>query len=188
MRIFITGGCKTGKSSLAQKLAVEMCPKGSPLYYVATMIPADNEDNARISRHRMERAGLEFETIEAPYELSSILDKCDTKGFYVFDSVTALLANEMFKEDGSVIEDAYIKVAGKLDKLLAGINNTAVVSDYIHSDACIYDNITEAYRYGLAYIHRSLAKTCGAVVEACYGNFIIHKGPDDLKDIVYAVF
>lgn len=49
MNIFISGGCKNGKSYHAQELARDMARENSlPLYYLATMIPTDEEDRARI--------------------------------------------------------------------------------------------------------------------------------------------
>ena len=65
MNVFISGGCKNGKSMYAQKIARDMAEAQQvPLYYLATMIPVDAEDRARISRHLSEREGWGFETIE----------------------------------------------------------------------------------------------------------------------------
>ena len=50
MKIWITGGAGSGKSSLAQELASALAA-GGPHYYVATMVPRDDEDRRRISRH-----------------------------------------------------------------------------------------------------------------------------------------
>lgn len=50
MTIFLSGGAKNGKSTLAQELAVKLSGAGKR-YYVATMIPTDEEDLARIRRH-----------------------------------------------------------------------------------------------------------------------------------------
>ena len=50
MTIFLSGGCKNGKSTLAQHAAKKLAGDG-PLYYIATMIPHDEEDRARIRRH-----------------------------------------------------------------------------------------------------------------------------------------
>ena len=71
MRVFISGGCKNGKSMLAQRIAVK---QGAPLYYIATMIPYDDEDRARIRRHLKEREGWGFETIECGRNILSALD------------------------------------------------------------------------------------------------------------------
>ena len=55
MSTFISGGCKNGKSFYAQRIAKA---GGQPLYYIATMIPRDAEDDARILRHRQGARGL----------------------------------------------------------------------------------------------------------------------------------
>ena len=75
MNILISGGCKNGKSFFAQRKAKEMAESsGRPLYYIATMIPHDDEDHARIKRHISERAGWGFTTIEQGKNLADILD------------------------------------------------------------------------------------------------------------------
>lgn len=59
MNVFISGGCKNGKSHHAQNIAKTMADeKNLPLYYLATMIPKDEEDEARVRRHIRERAGM----------------------------------------------------------------------------------------------------------------------------------
>ena len=63
MTVFLSGGCKNGKSTLAEQIAVHLSRPGR-LYYLATMIPHDEEDRARIARHVESRAGLGFQTVE----------------------------------------------------------------------------------------------------------------------------
>ena len=59
MNVFISGGCKNGKSHFAQREAKRQADAcGRPLYYVATMIPADDEDRERIKRHIADRGRL----------------------------------------------------------------------------------------------------------------------------------
>ena len=69
MKIWITGGAGSGKSSLAQELAATLAA-GEPHYYVATMVPRDDEDRRRISRHIEDRAGMGYRTIECPCSLT----------------------------------------------------------------------------------------------------------------------
>ena len=58
MNVFISGGCKNGKSMYAQKLAKETALReGKKLYYVATMRARDMEDENRIKRHRTQIHG-----------------------------------------------------------------------------------------------------------------------------------
>ncbi|MCL2813964.1 MAG: bifunctional adenosylcobinamide kinase/adenosylcobinamide-phosphate guanylyltransferase [Oscillospiraceae bacterium] len=173
MRIFISGGCKNGKSYYAQHLA--KAQQTSSLYYIATMKSVDGEDDERIVRHRRERDGWGFETIEQPCDIENILSKCDCGGSFLLDSATALLAGEMFSDRG-VNEGAALKIIDGLGQIMDKIKNIVIVSDYIYSDAFIYDELTEKYRKSLAEIDRAAAGGCEAVLEVAYTNVIFHKG------------
>ena len=172
MSTYISGGCKNGKSFYAQRVAKA---GGTPLYYVATMIPRDGEDQARIRRHRDERSGWGFETLECGRSILDCLDSADPDGSFLLDSVTALLSNEMFSPEGADMGAAR-RVAEELEAFIQRAPNTVLVSDYIFSDALLYDDLTEAYRRGLAYIDRHLAARCDNVIEVVGGQFIVHKG------------
>ena len=172
MSTFISGGCKNGKSFYAQRIAKN---SGTPLYYIATMIPHDTEDDARILRHQQERDGWGFETLECGTDILSCLDKADPNGSFLLDSVTALLSNEMFQPDGFHPE-VVDKIASELCEFVRRAPNTVLVSDFIYSDAAIYDEWTEAYRCGLAAIDRALAKACDRVIEVVNGQIICYKG------------
>ena len=172
MSTYISGGCKNGKSFYAQRVAKA---GGMPLYYIATMIPHDSEDHARIRRHRGERAGWGFETLECGRDILRCLDRADPRGSFLLDSVTALLSNEMFPPEG-MRTDAPERVARALEAFIERAPNTVLVSDFIFSDAMLYDEWTEAYRRGLATVDRRLASCCDNVIEVTCGQFIVHKG------------
>ena len=178
MNIFVSGGCKNGKSYHAQRLAQDMAKlSGVPLYYLATMEPHDEEDRARIERHLLDRDGWGFETIEQPLNiLSSLEGQADPKGVFLLDSVTALLSNEMFRTDGTVDLGAPQRVAADLAAFARRTGRTVFVSDYIYSDAHRYDALTEGYRSGLALCDRTLAEICEQVIEVAYTSVITHKG------------
>lgn len=172
MSTFISGGCKNGKSFYAQRIAKD---SGTPLYYIATMIPHDAEDDARILRHISERDGWGFETLECGTDILSCLDRADPKGSFLLDSVTALLSNEMFAPDGFHPEAAE-KIAVELCEFAKRAPNTVFVSDFIYSDAALYDDWTETYRRGLAHIDHALANACDRVIEVVNGQIICYKG------------
>lgn len=175
MDIFVSGGCKNGKSYYAQKLARDLSlGKGAPLYYLATMDAADEEDEERIRRHRREREGWGFKTIEKPRDLESCLDLVDPKGVVLLDSVTALLANEMFppEKEGDIWQpdlSAPKRVERDLLSFAGSVGHTVFVSDYIYGESCRYGKLTEEYRKGLAFIDGALAKRCSRVVEVSIG-------------------
>lgn len=175
MTVFLSGGCKNGKSTLAEQIAVHLSRPGR-LYYLATMIPHDEEDRARIARHVESRAGLGFQTVECGLSLAAALKDADREGTYLLDSVTALLSNEMFRPDGSVDHHAPRRVARELTELTGTLQNIVFVSDYIYSDALGYGDLTEEYRRGLAYIDRCLAAACDTVAEISFGGRMVYKG------------
>ena len=183
MNIFISGGCTNGKSYHAQELARNMSrEKSLPLYYLATMIPTDDEDRARIRRHLSEREGWGFDTIEQGRNICEALtgstlsgEKGSPGGVFLLDSGTALLSDEMFLPEGTVVLDAAEKLAAELSEFANRTGNTVFVSDYIYSDGRLFDEYTENYRRGLALIDRTLAALCDQVVEVSYGFKYLYK-------------
>lgn len=174
MKVFISGGCKNGKSYHAQTLARQMRPCGRPLYYLATMIPVDEEDLRRIEKHRQDREDWGFETIEISRNILTATSGCQWNGSFLLDSITALLVNEMFENDGSVVPNAARKVTDELILLAGKTKHIVFVSDDIHSDLGLYDAVTEEYRKGLALIGRKLVGICDCVLEMTAGNIITH--------------
>lgn len=173
MNVFISGGCKNGKSYYAQRLTKEMSEsENKPLYYIATMKPVDEEDRARIKRHIEEREGWGFITIEQPCNILEILNGEYCQGAFLLDSVTALLSNEMFRQDGTIDFDAPKRLAKELTEFAKATGNTVFVSDFIYADGKNYDNLTEEYRKGLAYIDKILAAHCDKVYEVTYSSII----------------
>ena len=185
MKVYISGGCKNGKSSYAERLSQNIKKADTPLYYLATMIPKDEEDKERIKRHQQDREGCGFETVEVGCDIIVAIGKCDKHGTFLLDSVTALLANEMFNTNNgdisgfSINTDAYKKITSDLTEIISKLSNIIIISDYIYSDAFLYDDLTEAYRRGLAHIDKQIARLCDVVLEFCYGNVIIHKGTEN---------
>ena len=175
MRIFFSGGCKNGKSTLAERSIKTLAGDG-PLYYIATMIPHDEEDRERIRRHVASRAGMGFITLEQGRDILRCLDRADPEGAFLLDSVTALLSNEMFLPDGSMDREAGKQLAGELSELACRVKNIVFVSDFIYSDSGLYDMYTEDYRAALATCDRALSRVCDTVVEVFSTNPVLYKG------------
>lgn len=179
MTVLISGGVKNGKSYHAQRIAHRLAGD-APLYYIATMIPHDTEDEQRIARHISDREGWGFETIECPCDILRCFDSAKPEGVFLLDSTTALLSNEMFLNDGRINRAAAEKIAEELCVFAKNAGGLVIVSDSIYSDAIIYSDLTEEYRMGLAYIDRAIAKICDIVLEICCGTVVCHKG--ELKE------
>ena len=114
--IFITGGARSGKSTYAEKVALDF---GSPLGYLATAQTLDSEMDERVRRHR-ERRGGEWNTIEEPINLSEALARCDGKYQAILvDCVTLWLSNLLFK-----YEDAGENVKERINEELQRLKST----------------------------------------------------------------
>ena len=199
MKMLFAGGSKSGKSMAAQKAAQDLAGGSRSLYYVATMIPSDDEDRARIAAHIEARKGWGFETIEQGRNIGDLLTDSgagrdggppigrdgvlpidrdgvppiDKDGVFLIDSVTALLGNEMFPSSGDVDHEAARRIAAELADFAGQVRDVIFVSDWIFADAApqwgMYDELTEEYRRGLAEINRSLASLCDRVFEYSAG-------------------
>lgn len=202
MIVLLTGGCKNGKSDIAQDIACSLREKsGGGLYYVATMRSTGKEDDERIRKHVENRAGLGFETIEIARDIKRLSTEKEKfiravgsgkaadmaehpeKATFLVDSLTALLANEMFRtdKDGTFIEDrdAAARICEDIRILCKEEGyNLVFVSDGIYSDAAIYDASTDSYREGLALIEREVAAIADEVTEMCAGKRMVHKSTD----------
>lgn len=176
MNYFLSGGAKNGKSSLAQRI---VCAQPGPHYYLATMIPHDDEDLLRIRRHIDDRAGLGFATVECGTDILSALCRMDHGGAVLLDSVTALLSNEMFRADGTLDADAPERLERELLAFSRQMRCCVFVSDYIYADGGQYDAWTEAYRRGLARLDRALAAACENAAELCCAQTYWYKGGFD---------
>lgn len=182
MNVLISGGAKNGKSYFAQQTASDLAARG-PLYYVATMIPRDDEDRARIERHLREREGWGFTTIEQPKNIAGLIGRedVDLGGSFLLDSVTAVLENEMFpvamKEGGWEFLGEDEKAPERVTKELVAFaeavreagGSAVFVSDCIYGDSSGYSPSTENYRRALARADRALAAVCDKVTEVTCG-------------------
>ena len=159
MTVFISGGAKNGKSTLAQDLTVALS-EGGTHYYVATMISTGAEDDERIRRHIADRDGMGFETVEC------------------FTDIMALMQNAMFpvEKNYEMDLDAAKHCTDRLVEFAGRVRHAVFVSDYIYSDAQRYSESTEAYRKALADADRRLAAICDTVVEVSAGQHFVHKG------------
>ena len=92
---FVTGGARSGKSSFAERLAIGT---GLEVFYLATMIPGDEELRDRVARHQAQRpAG--WTTIEAPTEIAEALDRATGDACVLLDCLSLWVTNALLALD-----------------------------------------------------------------------------------------
>lgn len=179
MIIFICGGSKSGKSALGESFSKKLHKEGS-LIYIATMKPTGEEDLKRIENHRKDREGTEFLAYEILENIEKSEEFIKEKDTVLLDSITSLLANEMFKEE--IIFNSEEKIVKGIEILSKKAKNIIIVSDYIFNDSIVYDSITESYRKSLGVINCNIAKLSDVVIEASYSLMSTYKGEEILKN------
>lgn len=106
MMYLIIGGSGSGKSAYAEELLFSL-PDAGKKYYIATMQVCDEESRRRVQKHRKQREGKRFDTIEQPVHVSGALTQMDAgKKSAMLECVSNLVANEMFAKD-IYVEDMY---------------------------------------------------------------------------------
>ncbi len=91
----ITGGCRSGKSRQARELGEALT---GPRLFAATAMPVDAEMKVRIQRHRLDRPGGMWETVEEPVELAAVLGERPHPVVLV-DCLTLWISNLMLALD-----------------------------------------------------------------------------------------
>ncbi len=191
MLIFVLGGVKCGKSMLSQCAAKYLHEKRGEgtMYYVATMIPYDDEDRKRIDRHLLDRKGWGFDTIEESSYFPNIEEKIKKDDVLLIDSMTAYVQNIMFGDDDIVNNINMWDIGEHVKRLSERAGDVVVVSDYVFSDAIEYETLTERYREWLGRVHIDIAKYADVVIECAYSNPKVIKCEKDFDlDPVFAHF
>lgn len=176
MLTVITGGSGSGKSEYAEQLILKKAlDKTKPLYYIATMQPFGGEGERRIARHRKQREGRGFITLEQYTQLEAA--DISQGANALLECMSNLTANEMFgsRKERSVQEIVQDIIRG-VETLKLRCENLVIVTNEVFSDGNSYDRETQEYIRCLGMINRSLAKMADCVVEVVYSIPIILKG------------
>ena len=107
--MLVLGGARSGKSRFAEKWA---CETGLKRVYVATAQAFDDEMSERIAKHRADRGGAGWNTIEEPIGLPAIIAREARPGTVLLvDCLTLWLSNLMLGgRDVTAMQSALLSV------------------------------------------------------------------------------
>lgn len=143
--VLISGANNSGKSLYAEELIAQMT---GPRYYVATMRPCTDENHRRIEKHRAQRRGLGFQTLEYPHQVGDAPVTAD--GVVLLEDVSNLLANAIFEKGGDAA-GVFQDICALRDRCRVLV---AVTIAGLQDEG--YDAMTAAYINGLNQINREL--------------------------------
>lgn len=164
MIALVTGGSGCGKSTWAEQFLRTL---GGRRFYIATMQVVDEECRARVARHRRQREGLGFETIELATDIGGA--PVEPGSAALVECLPTLMANEMFGGDPE-------RVLPGLTRLMDVCGNLVIVTNDVFSDGVCYDPETTAYMRKLAQVNRAAAQRADLVVEVVFSIPSILKG------------
>ncbi len=107
--ILITGGARSGKSRYALELAESIAEKR---LFVATSPRLDPEMKERIDRHKQERAGRNWDSLEEELHLSSLFTKhLEKYDVVLIDCLTLWINNLLYtgERNNREIDDCFIR-------------------------------------------------------------------------------
>lgn len=109
MIVFVSGGARSGKSAVAERLALELraanAGQGEALYYLATARTSDAEMAQRIERHRRQR-GSGWHTLEAPLAVTEALAQVPLGSTVLLDCLTLWASQWLFQSEGDPLSSA----------------------------------------------------------------------------------
>ena len=163
--VLISGSNNSGKSIYAEQLIAKTT---GDHYYIATMRPCTEDNHRRIEKHRAQRQGLGFDTIESPYRVGNA--PVSSGGVVLLEDVSNLLANTVFEKGGDpdlVFQD--ICALNDRCKVLVAVTITGLKDDG-------YDAETVAYINGLNEINQKLFDKASVVIFMQEGIPVYQKG------------
>lgn len=126
--ILLTGGARSGKSNLAQKLARRTAT--DDVTFVATATRSDADMSVRIERHRAARP-RHWTTVEAPIQLEPTLEQIASQTVVIVDCLTLWISNLMLEGlSDTEIEERAAKAAAIAS---ARAGDTIVVTNEVGS-------------------------------------------------------
>lgn len=171
--ILIIGGARSGKSTLAERLAEG---SGKRVAFIATATASDEDMQDRIARHRASRPPT-WTTIEEPLDLVHALQEASTVADVILlDCLTLWLANWMGQQEfASIQDDVSLKntvtesVLAATDALLATVKilgeekTVVIVSNEVGLGIVPMHPLSRAYRDTLGLANQRIAQVADRV-------------------------
>lgn len=171
----ILGGARSGKSSLAERLATTLAnTEKQHLIYLASSDASQNDSEManRIERHRNDR-GDQWQTIEEPIALAKTLKNYSNKDTCILmDCTTLWLTNCLFST-----RDCWKTEKSELLTLLPTLQgNIIFVGNEVGQGIIPLGEINRTFVDESGWLHQDLAKLCDRVIFTAAGLPMVLKG------------
>ena len=182
---FITGGVRSGKSSFAERMAMELAQSfnESQLQYIAAMQPSDVEMKQRISRHKEVRvqSGYCWQTWEKPILIGELARTFKSNDIVLLDCLTTWLNNELFIvedkwQDEQFQADLFEQMCQGIHAISLKVKALIIVSNEVFYESIQQNELVLIYSKLLGKLHQYIVTTAKQAFLVEAGIPILMKG------------
>lgn len=176
--VFLSGGVRSGKSALGEECA-EKLATGRKIYF-ATALACDGEMKRRVEKHRRDRMGKHFVTLEQPQDAEQAAAFLRPGDTVLLDCLGNLTANEMFRGgapyDPKRREALIRKIFSGLCAVKGACENLIVISNDVFSGGDRGGTELSDYQEILGRLHVLLAERADLAAECVCGIPVYRRG------------
>lgn len=170
IKTLILGGVRSGKSRLAERLALE---SKLPVTYIATATALDEEMFRRIASHQ-ERRPATWQVIEEPIKLARALTTHARPGhFIIVDCLTLWITNLLTDKDTTIFKSEKEALLSVISTLPSSI---ILVSNETNLGVTPLGELSRQYCDEAGLLHQELARDCDQVTLTIAGIPLMLKG------------
>lgn len=158
-KIFVIGGCRSGKSSHALELAEGM--HAIKKTFIATCVPRDAEMEERVLRHQKERK-KDWHTLEIAVDIAdAVIEQSQDTDLILVDCLTLWISNLMLETDDlEVIREKIEKLS---DAVLQASCSVILVSNEVGTGIVPENRLARMFRDCAGWTNQAMARACDTV-------------------------
>ena len=171
-KIFVIGGCRSGKSNHALELAEKMA--AGEKIFIATCIPQDGEMRQRVAKHQQNRS-QSWKTIEAPLHLpQAIMDNARAESVVLVDCLTLWINNLLMENE--IAPDVEDQISKLVQALQSADGAVVMVSNEVGTGIVPENKLARVYRDLVGSVNQAVARQVDKVVWVVAGIPVTIKG------------
>ena len=169
-KTLILGGARSGKSRLAERLALE---SELPVTYIATATGLDEEMSQRIALHQEKRPAT-WQVIEEPINLAKELTTyARPSNFIIVDCLTLWMTNLLTNKDRTIFESERTAFLSAISTVPGTI---VLISNETNMGVTPLGELSRRYCDEMGFLHQELAQICKQVALTIAGIPLMLKG------------